>query len=260
MTSISSGAATESLAIDRVTSDGTAFAGLSISYRGMINGRAISIDRSWRAELAPDGEIRSVGARPSLGDALEQGLSYINGLTKGLPSRTLASGATWTAKEPLGSSSGSMIITNKVLGVQTYHGFRAIVIEQNGAGAFTQSVDGSPSVGSIAMGGTLYYDKADHLLIGGAARGETEMALTHADVGHISATTTVNVRLRSWRHGPSTGPAPPSPAASAGSAESAVPSAAPTESPSGAPAPGPTPAYTPATSSTSTPSPISTGN
>jgi hypothetical protein len=256
MTRVTSGAGTETIAIDRVASDGTAFAGLTISFRGTADGRPVNVDQSWRAQLAPDGEIHSVGARPALGEDLDQALSYINGLTKGLRSRTLASGTTWTAKEPLGSSSGSMIITNTVVGVQPYHGYRTYVIAQNGAGAFTQSIGGSPGVGSIAIGGTLYYDKADHVLIGGAARGQTEMALTHADIAHISATTTVKVQMRSWTHAPAAALAPP-PAASS---SSATPSVKPSASPAGGYSPTPTPAYTPAPASTTTPSPINTGN
>lgn len=258
MTSVKSGAGTETLAIDRVGPDGTAYAGLTVSYRGTADGRRVNVDRSWRAQLAPDGEIRTVGARPALGDDLEQALSYINGLAKGLRKRSLSSGATWTSKEPLGSSSGSMIITNTVVGVQPFHGYRTYVIAQNGAGAFTQSVDGSPSVGSIATGGTLYYDRADQILIGGASRGQTEMALAHADIVHISATTTIKVQLRSWTHAPAAA-APAAPSPTAGSAN-ATPSAEPGASPTGGPAATPTPAYTPIVTTTTTPSPISTGN
>jgi hypothetical protein len=257
MDSVRSGAATESLAISRVLSDGTAYAALTLVYRGTRDGKPAHVNQSWRAELAPDGEIHAVGARASVGDDLEQALAYINGLTKGLPTRTLASGTTWTAKEPLGTSSGSMVITSKVEGVQTYHGYRAYVIQQNGAGAFTQSVNGSPGVGSIAIGGTLYYDGADHILIGAAGRSETEMALTHADIAHISATTTVNVRLRSWRHAPAAAPIAPS---AAPASASAAPSAEPNAAQSVAPASTQSPAYTPVPSTSSTPSPISTGN
>ena len=256
-TRVTSGAGTETISIDRIVSDGTALARMTISYRGTTDGRPVSIVRSWRAELAPDGEIHFVGAPPSLGDDLDQALTYINGLTKGLQARSLASGAAWTVKEPLGSSSGSMIIKSKVTGVQQYQGYRAFVIEQNGSGAFTQSVDGTPSVGSIAMGGTVYYDGADRILIGGAARGQTEMALAHADISHISATTMVNIRLRSWHHAPVVRPAAPAPTASAASI---APSAEPGTSPGSEPAATPTPAYTPAPQSTTTPSPISTGN
>lgn len=256
MDSVRSGAGTETLAVNRVLSDGTALAAFTLAYRGTRDGKQVSVKQSWRAEVAPDGEIHAVGARASVGDDLEQALSYINGLTKGLPTRTLASGTTWTAKEPLGTSSGTMVITSKVVGVQSYQGRRAYVIQQNGAGAFTQSVNGSPGVGSIAIGGTLYYDSADQILIGAAGRGETEMALTNADIAHISATTTVNVRLRSWRHATVTVPVAPSPTAAEASA---APSAEPNVVQSGAPAATPTPAYTPAPSSSSTPSPISTG-
>jgi hypothetical protein len=256
MDSVRSGAGTETLAVDRVLSDGTAFAAFTLVYRGSRDGKPVQVHQSWRAELAPDGEIHAMGARASVGDDLEQALSYINGLAKGLPTRTLASGTTWTAKEPLGTSSGSMVITSKVTGVQTYQGYRGYVIQQNGAGAFTQSVNGSPGVGSIAIGGTLYYDRADQILLGAAGRGETEMALTHADIAHISATTTVDVRLRSWRHAPAA-TAAPSPAAPEASA---APSAEPNPVQTGAPATTPTPAYTPAPSTSSTPSPISTGS
>jgi hypothetical protein len=255
MDSVRSGAGTEKLAIDRVLSDGTAFAAFTLVYRGTRDGKPVQVNQSWRAELGPDGEIHAVGARASVGDDLEQALSYINGLAKGLPTRTLASGTSWKAKEPLGTSSGSMVITSKVVGVQSYQGYRAYVIQQNGAGAFTQSVNGSPGVGSIAIGGTLYYDGADQILIGAAGRGETEMALTHADISHISATTTVNVRLRSWQHATAAAPIVPSPAGSA----TAAPSAEPNPVSSGAPAATPTPVYTPVPSSSTTPSPISTG-
>jgi hypothetical protein len=257
MNSVRSGAGTEKLAVDRVLSDGTALGAFTLVYRGTRDGKQVQVNRSWRAELAPDGEINAVGARASVGDDLEQALSYINGLARGLPTRSLASGATWTAKEPLGTSSGSMVVKSKVIGVQAYQGYRAFVIQQNGAGAFTQSVNGSPGVGSIAIGGTLYYDRADQLLIGAAGRGETEMALTNADISHISATTTVNVRLRSWRHATATAPIAPSPAAAS---TSAAPSAQPNAAQSGAPAATPTPVYTPVPSTSSTPSPISTGN
>lgn len=255
MIRVTSGAGTETMSIDRVVSDGTAYAGMKLSYRGTVDGRPVTIVRSWRAELAPDGEIHSIGTPPSLGDDLDQALAYINGLTKGLPARSLASGTAWTVTEPLGSSSGSMIIKSRVTGVQLYEGHRAYVIEQNGSGAFTQSVDGTPSVGSIAMGGTVYYDGADRLLIGGAARGQTEMALAHADISHISATTMVNIRLRSWHHAPAASAAP----TAAGSA-SIAPSATPASSPGSDASATPTPAYTPAPQSTTTPSPISTGN
>lgn len=254
MTSVTSGAGTETLTVDRVLSDGTAYAGLTLTYRGITDGRPVTFNRSWRAQLATDGEILSVGARPALGDSLDQALSYINTLAKGLGSRPLASGSTWTAKEPLGSSSGSIFVTNKVIGVQPYRGFRTFVIEQNGAGAFTQSVEGSPGVGSIAMGGTVYYDKADQVLIGGAARGQTEMALSHANIAHISATTTVDVQMRSWNHARAVSPTTPSPASSAAA------SPQPGGSAPGDVSPAPTPAYTPATATTNTPSPISTGN
>jgi len=259
MTRVTSGAGTETMSISRVVSDGTAFAGMKFSYRGTIDGRPVTIVRSWRAELAPDGEIHSIGAPPSLGDDLDQALAYINGLTKGLPARSLASGTAWSVMEPLGSSAGSMIIKSKVTGVQQYEGHRAYVIEQNGSGAFTQSVDGTPSVGSIAMGGTVYYDGADRLLIGGAARGQTEMALAHADISHISATTTVNIRLRSWHRAHVALPAGSVAPTAAGSA-SIAPSAAPDSSPGSDAAVTPAPAYTPAPQSTTTPSPISTGN
>jgi hypothetical protein len=258
MTRVTSGAGTETISIDRVVSDGTAYAGMKLSYRGTVDGRPVTIVRSWRAEVAPDGEIHPIGAPASLGDDLDQALAYINGLTKGLPARSLASGSAWTMKEPLGSSSGSMIIKSKVTGVQQYGGHRAFVIEQNGSGAFTQSVNGTQGVGSVAMGGTVYYDDADRLLIGGAARGQTEMALANADISHISATTTVNIRLRSWHHAQAV-PARPAAPASAGSATS-LPSAAPAASPGSDASATPTPAYTPAPQSTTTPSPISTGN
>lgn len=257
MTSVRSGAGTETLSIRRVASDGTANAAFNLSYRGSVDGRQVRLDKTWQAQLSPDGEIHSVGGRPALGDDLEQALSYINGLTKGLHSRTLTSGAAWTTREPLGSSSGEMIIANKVAGVQPYEGFRAYVIDQSGSGAFTESVGGAPGVGSIAMDGTLYYDKANQLLIGGAARAQTEMALTNANITHISATTSVDVRLRSWKRAPAAKPASPAPGASAASA---TPSAEPAASGSGQPAAGPTPAYTPAPPATSTPSPISTGS
>jgi hypothetical protein len=256
MDSVRSGAGTETLAINRVLSDGTAFAAFTLAYRGTRDGKPIQVMKSWRAELAPDGELHAVGSRASVGDDLEQALSYINGLAKGLPTRSLASGTSWTAKEPLGTSSGSMVITSKVVGMRAYQGYRAYVIQQNGAGAFTQSVNGSPGVGSIAIGGTLYYDGADQILLGAAGRGETEMALTNADISHISATTTVNVRLRSWRHATLGAPIAPSPAAVEASA---APSAQPNAAQSGAPAATPTPAYTPAPATSSTPSPISTG-
>jgi hypothetical protein len=255
MTRVTSGAGTETMSIDRVVSDGTAYAGMKLSYRGTVDGRPVTIVRSWRAELAPDGEIHSIGAPPSLGDELDQALAYINGLTKGLPARSLGPGAAWTVTEPLGASTGSMIIKNRVTGVQQYEGHRAFVIEQNGSGAFTQSVNGTPSVGSIAMGGTVYYDGADRLLIGGAARGQTEMALAQANISHISATTTVNIRLRSWHHASAASAAP----AATGSA-SVAPSATPASSPGSDASATPTPAYTPAPQSTTTPSPISTGN
>jgi hypothetical protein len=260
MDSVRSGAGTETLAVDRVLSDGTAFAAFTLMYRGTRDGKPVQVDQSWRAELEPDGEIHSVGPRASVGDDLEQALSYINGLAKGLPTRTLASGTTWKANEPLGSSTGSMVITSKVVGAQSYQGYRAYLIQQNGAGAFTQSVNGSPGVGSIAMGGTLYYDGADRVLIGAAARSQTELALAHADIAHISATTTVNVRLRSWLHAPAAvpaaAPASPSPAAvDVNASQSAEPNAIQ----SGAPAATASPAYTPAPATSSTPSPISTG-
>jgi hypothetical protein len=256
MDSVRSGAATETLTIDRVLSDGTAYAALTIVYRGTRDGKPVRVDRSWRAELATDGEIHPVGPSASTGEDLDQALAYINGLTKGLPTRTLSSGTTWTAKEPLGTSSGSMVITNKVVGLRTYQGFRAFVIQQSGAGAFTQSVNGSPGVGSIAMGGTLYYDGNDQVLLGAADRSETEMALAHADVSHISATTTVNIRMRSWHHAAAATQVTPSPA---GTGASTAPSAEPNAAQSGAPAATPTPVYTPAPSTSSTPSPISTG-
>jgi hypothetical protein len=256
MDSVRSGAGTETLAVDRVLSDGTAFAAFTLAYRGTRDGKPVSVKGSWRAEVTPDGEVHAIGARASVGDDLEQALSYINGLAKGLPTRTLATGSMWTAKEPLGTSSGTMIITSKVVGVQTYQGYRAYVIQQNGSGAFTQSVNGSPGVGSIAIGGTLYYDGADQILIGAAGRGETEMALAHADISHISATTTVNVRLQSWRHATAATHIAPSPTA----AEASVaPSVEPNAVQTGAPAATPTPAYTPVPSTSSTPSPISTG-
>jgi hypothetical protein len=258
MNSVRSGAGTETLAVDRVLSDGTAFAALALVYRGTRDGKPVQVHQSWRAELDPDGEIHTVGPRASVGDDLEQALSYINGLAKGLPTRTLASGLTWKANEPLGSSTGSMVITSKVVGTQSYQGYRTYLIQQNGAGAFTQSVNGSPSVGSIAIGGTLYYDGANQVLIGAAARSQTELALSHADIAHISATTTVNVRLRSWRHAPAAAqaaaPVAPSPAAVDANAS---PSAAPNAS--GAPDASASPAYTPAPTTSSTPSPISTG-
>jgi hypothetical protein len=256
LNSVRSGAGTETLVVDRVLSDGTAYATFTLAYRGTRDGKQISVKQSWRAEVTPDGEIHALGARASVGDDLEQALSYMNGLVKGLPTRTLATGSTWTAKQPLGSSSGSMIITSKVVGVQTYEGYHAYVIQQNGSGAFTQSVNGSPGVGSIAIGGTLYYDGADQILIGAAGRGETEMALTNADISHISATTTVNVRLQSWRHATASTTVAPSPTAAAASA---APSAEPNVVQSGAPAATPTPVYTPVPSTSSTPSPISTG-
>src|SRR4029077_20399818 len=90
MTRVSSGAGTETIAIYRVQSDGTADAGLTISYRGTADSRPVNVERSCRAQLAPDGEIRSVGARPPLGDDLDQALTYINGLAKGLRMRTLS--------------------------------------------------------------------------------------------------------------------------------------------------------------------------
>ena len=259
MTRVTSGAGTETMSIDRVVSDGTAYATVRFTYRGMADGRPVTVVRSWRAEVAPDGEVRSVGAPPSLGDDLDQALGYVNGLTKGLPARSLASGAAWTVNEPLGAASGSMIVKSTVTGIQQYGGHRAFVIEQNGSGAFTQSVNGSPSVGSVALGGTVYYDGADRLLIGVAARGQTEMALTNSNISHISATTTVNIRLRSWRHA-SAGPAA-SAAPAAGSA-SAAPAATASSSPGSdaSASPTPVPAYTPASQSTTTPSPISTGN
>jgi hypothetical protein len=256
MDSVRSGAGTETLAVDRVLSDGTAFAAFTLVYRGTRDGKPVQVHQSWRAELAPDGEIHAIGSRASVGDDLEQALSYINGLAKGLPTRTLATGTTWTAKEPLGTSSGSMVVTSKVVGVQSYQGYRGYVIQQNGAGAFTQSVNGSPGVGSIAIGGTLYYDRADQILLGAAGRGETEMALTHADIAHISATTTIDVRLRSWHHAPGAAVAPSPTTVEA----SGAPSAGPNAVQSGAPAATPTPAYTPAPSTSSTPSPISTGS
>ncbi|HKW45645.1 MAG TPA: hypothetical protein VJN22_08300 [Candidatus Eremiobacteraceae bacterium] len=252
MTSLASGSGTETLSIDRVALDGTAYAGLAISFRGTKDGRPLTVDRSWRAKLAPDGEIVSVGGHPQLGDDLDQALAYINGLSQGLPSRTLSAGTAWRTSEPLGSTSGSMIITSKVVGAKTYQGNNAYVIEQNGAGAFTQSVNGSPGVGSIAIGGTLYYDKADHVLIGGAARSQTELAIAHADIAHISATTSVNIRLRSWRRASASGPqASPSAGVQSPAAQDLSPTAAPSLAPS--------PAYTPAASTTSTPSPIGTG-
>ena len=255
MTSLASGAGTETLSIDRIALDGTAYAGLTISFHGTSEGRPLTVDRSWRAKLAPDGEILSVGGRPQLGDDLDQALAYINGLSQGLPSRTLSVGTTWRTSEPLGASSGSMIITSKVVGVKSYQGNSAFVIEQNGAGAFTQVVNGAPGVGSIAIVGTLYYDKADHLLVGGAARSQTELAIAHADIAHISATTRVDIRLRSWRRASAagSGPAPAAPTANAQSP------AAADQSPTGSPSLAPSPAYTPATSTTSTPSPIATG-
>jgi hypothetical protein len=263
MTSDASGSGTETLAIDHVDPDGTAHAAVTVSFRGTSDGRPVSVDQAWRVRLAPDGEIRSDGVRPSLGPDLDQALAFINGLARGLASRTLTSGAGWKTMEPIGSVPGNMTITSKVTGVQPYQGFRTYVIEQRGVGVFTQSFEGASGIGNIATGGTLYYDAANKLLIGGAARGQTEVAVKNANIDHISATTTVDVQLRAWNRASAQTAAtaipvasPESPVDATSSASPAVDSSAPANA---SPAPAPSPAYTPAPSAPPTAGPVSTG-
>lgn len=240
ITSDASGAGTETLAIDGLDQAGAAHGILSVAYQGTANGQAVNVSQSWRAALTPEGELRADGSRPSLGDDLDQALSYVNGVSRGFGGRMLLTGTTWKSPSPSSSKSESMTIVNRVTGAQKYQSFRATVVEQTTAGRFVTAISGSPATGTIATGGTVYYDAAIGLLVGCAVRGQTDIAITGADVKHISKTEIVNLQLRSLSQG----------SANAQSA-SAAPTAAPTAAPS--PTPVPTPVYT------RTPSPIATG-
>ncbi len=238
-TSDVSGSGTETLAIDRVDAAGDAYGLLSIAYQGTANGQAVSVARSWRAMLTTEGEIQADGTQPSLGDDLDQALSFFNGVTRGLGDRVLAPGTTWKTAAPADLPSEKLTVVNRVTGVQPYQKFSATVIQQTSQGQFATAISGAPAEGTIATGGTVYYDAALGLLVGCAVRGQTDVAITAADVKHISKTEIVNVQLRAWNLGS------PNPAAPASPGPTAAPSA--TDSPSAAPA------YT------STPSPIATG-
>ena len=203
----------------------------------------LSVAQSWRAALTDEGEIRADGPQPSLGDSLDQALSYINGVTKGLGARSLSSGTMWKTAGPADAPAEKLTIVNRVTGVQRYQAFRATVIEQTAQGQFVTAISGSPASGTIASGGTVYYDAAIGLLIGCAARGQTDISSATAGVKHISKTDIVNVQLRAWNQG-GANPAP-APAASA----------TPTAAPGGDVSPAPTPAPT----ATRTPTPIATG-
>src|SRR5579863_3809955 len=201
MTSDTSGAGTETLSIDRVDADGTARGVLKVAYQGTADGQAIDVAHSWRAALTSEGEIRADGAQPSLGDDLDQALGYVNGVSKGFGARALGSGSTWKAAVPTGAQGQSLNVVSRVTGVQKYQTFQASVIEQTAKGQFATQISGAPASGTMATGGTVYYDAALGLLIGCAVRGQTDIAVAGADVKHISRTETVNLQLRSWNQG-----------------------------------------------------------
>ena len=240
MTSDASGAGTETFAIDRVDADGTARGLLKVSYQGTADGQAINVTQSWRAALTSEGEIRADGAQPSLGEDLDQALGYVNGVSKGFGARALASGSTWRAAVPTSAQGQSLTVVSRVTGVQKYQTFQASVIEQTAKGQFATQISGAPAAGTMATGGTVYYDAALGLLIGCAVRGQTDIAVAGSDVKHISRTETVNLQLRSLDQ------------SGANQAAAATPSPETTPAPS-TPAPQlPQPAYT------QTPSPIAT--
>jgi hypothetical protein len=241
MTSDASGAGTETLSIDRVDADGTARGDLKVAYQGTADGQSIDVAQSWRAALTKEGEIRADGAQPSLGEDLDQAIDFVNGVSKGFGARALASGSTWKTGVPISAQGQMLTVVSRVTGVQKYQTFQASVIEQTAKGQFATQISGAPASGTMATGGTVYYDAAVGLLIGCAVRGQTDIAVAGTDLKHISRTETVNLQLRSWNQGSRNQAA----AATASPASTAVPST---------PAPQiPAPAYT------QTPSPIATG-
>jgi hypothetical protein len=242
MTSDASGAGTETFSIDRVDADSTARGVLKVAYQGTADGQAVDVAQSWRAALTPEGELRADGAQPSLGEDLDQALGYVNGVSKGFGARALASGSTWKTGVPTSAQGQTLTVVSRVTGVQKYQTFRASVIEQTARGQFATQISGAPASGTMATGGTVYYDAAVGLLIGCAVRGQTDIAVAGTDVKHISRTETVNLQLRSWNQG-------------SGSQASAL-----TASPASTAAPSTPEPQAPAPAYTQTPSPIATGS
>jgi hypothetical protein len=242
MTSDASGAGTETLSIDRVDADGTAHGLLKVVYQGTADGQPVDVAQSWRAALTPEGEIRADAAQPLLGEDIDQALGYINGVSKGFGARALVSGSTWKTGVPTGGAGETMTVMSRVTGLQKYQTYQASVIEQTARGQFVAQIAGAPASGTIATGGTVYYDAALGLLIGCAVRGQTDVAVAGTDVKHISKTETVNLQLRSWKQGG---------ALAVTAVSTATPNATAATS---TPAP-----QTPAPVYTQTPSPIATG-
>ena len=212
----SSAEGTETFAIYAVGKDGVAFATVDASFKGIENGKPFESHTMTTAKVLPDGRLR---VRDQFGLGISDAMSFANTMSAEIARHVLRLGAVWTTQ--LTTPYARVMMQRKVANLKTYQGFSAYEVQSQGSGELIKTNDGIPATGTVAITGTSYYDRKDHLFIGEAVR--TLMVVQPAASSHDNYSATMQVVLNAWTHGT---PAP------------AAPSAAP-------PVPGTSPAGTP---------------
>lgn len=227
----SSAQGTETFTIYAVGKDGVAFATVDANFKGTENGKPFESHTTTTAKVLPDGRLR---VKDQFGLGISDAMSFANTTTAEIARHALRVGFAWST--PLTTPYARVIMVRKVASLKTYQGFRAYEIQSLGSGDLIKTNDGLPATGTVAISGTSYYDRKDHLFIGEAVR--TLMVVQPATSSHDNYSATMQVVLNAWTHGtpPPTAPRAAPPVLSASPASTPEPTPPPRY---GSPAPLP---------------------
>jgi hypothetical protein len=202
---------TETFTIYAIAKDGTAFANVDASFKGVDSGKPFESHTTTTAKVTPDGRLR---VKNQFGLGISDAFGFANATTAEFAGHALRLGAAWTTPE--NTAYARLTLLRRVAGRKTYGGFNTYEVQSLGTGELLKTSDGLPATGTVAVSGTSYYDMKDHLFIGEALRTLTVVQQAGSESAHDNYSATMQVVLSSWAHG-----APPS------SEPSSQPSSAP---------------------------------
>ena len=220
----SAGSGTQTFSVHGVGADETADVGDTIDFSVKVDGRPASVHSSVNSVIASDGQLftSQLGA-----GEVAKALDLADAIIEELSSHPPRIGETWRTPVRITGLPVLVQLTKTVSSSARVRNFPSFIIKSAGS-SLLRANPKAPSVGSVSISATTYYDARDRLLVGQAFR---SFVVVNAGQGrgHANVTTVVNIALRSLGHG------------GAALAQPRAPKA-PEHNPPASPSPSPTPA------------------
>jgi len=233
------------ITVSSVDARGQARALIALDFSGVYDLRPWTIRPVVIATIEPDGGIHT---DRSLGVEMDQLFNFISSTATQFAARPLRSNENWRSAQKFGSLPGSITYGHKVVGQKQYRSFPAFVIDTQGAATYQQMMGHQAVQAQTSVKGSSYYDARDKLYLGCTLRSLTVAQLNGGKGGQLTASTAVNIMLRSLDH---TGALAPPPLKGSGTGAKTMPSKA--GSPSGSSAPSAVLTSSPSASAAPTP-------